>query len=156
MGGIPATLARAAPISLNGCGNAEDQQSSCCRKVLILIWSSREKPLLWGHCQQLPFLQKTIQERPISQLPKGCNTDSGQQQAFRMFEETWEGAAGTAMLGALIRLHTFLRTWEAVYGRSTQERGREPVSTWLWLTVQAQKARTGLANCLGFERTCLM
>lgn len=45
----------------------------------------------------------------------------------------------------MIRLHTFLRTWKAVYRRVTQKKGeRACLSTWLWLAVQAEKARTDL------------
>lgn len=48
----------------------------------------------------------------------------GSSRPAKMFKER-SGGLGQPR-GALIRLHMFLRTWEAVYRRELRRKGREP------------------------------
>ena len=80
MGGICATLAGPLPSPRMDVA-AWRPAVLLLQEGVDLIWSSREKPLLWGALSKaIAIPAENNQERPISQLPKGCDTDSEQQQ----------------------------------------------------------------------------
>ena len=71
----------------------------------------------------------------------------GSSRQAKIFKER-PGGLGQPWRGALIRLHTFLRTWEAVYRRVLRRKGREPAYLLGSADRAGRESQDRLVNCM--------